>query len=68
MTGPPNPSPGSEERRAGVGWERSTWKTDRKTLFLRARTRDDVAVMTALDPSRTVALVAKPVLMGESRC
>ena len=47
-TGPPKASPGWREGRAGVGWETSTWKTERKTLFLRERILDAVMVRFAL--------------------
>lgn len=33
----PNASPASVDARIGVGWATSVWKTDRNTLFLRAR-------------------------------
>lgn len=43
-SGPPKASPGAVDRRRGVGCETSVWKTERKTLFLRVRTRDAVMV------------------------
>lgn len=55
-SGPPKGSPGTVGRRRGVGCETSVWKTERKTLLLRARTRD--AVMVAASSSHELLKVS----------